>query len=58
MNITSRMTTVSGISGRRLAVLVCGLLGLGIVTLAGNVQASALHNAAHDVRHANGFACH
>lgn len=34
------------------------LIGLGIVTLAGHVQASALHDAAHDVRHATGFPCH
>ncbi|WP_135504297.1 CbtB domain-containing protein [Roseovarius aestuariivivens] len=33
-------------------------LGIGIVTLAGHVQASALHDAAHDVRHATGFPCH
>ncbi|HKL55139.1 MAG: CbtB domain-containing protein [Roseovarius sp.] len=34
------------------------LIGLGIVTLAGHVQAAALHDAAHDVRHATGFPCH
>jgi cobalt transporter subunit CbtB len=34
------------------------VLGLGIVTLTGHVQASALHDAAHDVRHATGFPCH
>ena len=34
------------------------ILGFGIVTLAGHVQASALHDAAHDVRHATGFPCH
>ena len=34
------------------------VLGLGIITLTGHVQASALHDAAHDVRHATGFPCH
>lgn len=34
------------------------VLGLGIITIAGHVQASALHDAAHDVRHATGFPCH
>jgi len=34
------------------------LLGLGVISLAGHVQASALHDAAHDVRHATGFPCH
>ena len=33
-------------------------LGLAIVYLVGHVQASALHAAAHDVRHATGFPCH
>jgi len=33
-------------------------LGLGIVVVAGHVQASTLHDAAHDVRHATGFPCH
>lgn len=33
-------------------------LGFGIITLAGHVQAAALHAAAHDVRHATGFPCH
>lgn len=33
-------------------------LGFGILTVAGHVQAAALHDAAHDVRHATGFPCH
>ncbi|MDE0210936.1 MAG: CbtB-domain containing protein [Boseongicola sp.] len=41
-----------------LGVFVAAILGLGIVVLAGHVQADALHAAAHDVRHANGFPCH
>lgn len=43
---------------QRLAPLMAILMGLGLVTLAGHVQASALHDAAHDVRHATGFPCH
>ncbi|SLN59732.1 putative cobalt transporter subunit (CbtB) [Roseovarius litorisediminis] len=38
--------------------LAAMVLGLGIITIAGHVQASALHDAAHDVRHATGFPCH
>lgn len=57
--IASYQSILAGaMSGRAATILVCGLLGLGIITLAGNVQAASLHNAAHDVRHANGFACH
>jgi len=38
--------------------LFVAILGLAVITLAGHVQASALHDAAHDVRHATGFPCH
>jgi cobalt transporter subunit CbtB len=34
------------------------VMGLGLITVTGHVQASALHDAAHDVRHATGFPCH
>jgi cobalt transporter subunit CbtB len=34
------------------------ILGLAIITITGHVQAGALHDAAHDVRHATGFPCH
>jgi cobalt transporter subunit CbtB len=34
------------------------VLGVGVLVLAGHVQAAALHDAAHDVRHATGFPCH
>ena len=34
------------------------VLGFGIISVSGHVQAAALHDAAHDVRHATGFPCH
>ncbi len=43
---------------RMFGILAAAFLGLGLVTVAGHVQASALHDAAHDVRHATGFPCH
>lgn len=43
---------------RLYAVLGAGLLGITMIVLAGHVQAAALHDAAHDVRHATGFPCH
>ena len=33
-------------------------LGLFIVGVVGFSHISAIHNAAHDVRHSNGFPCH
>ncbi len=41
-----------------LPALASLVLGFGIVTVAGHVQAATLHDAAHDVRHATGFPCH
>ena len=41
-----------------LAIAFAALVGLGIIAIAGHVQAAALHDAAHDVRHATGFPCH
>lgn len=40
------------------AAFFAAILGLGIVFVTGHVQAGALHDAAHDVRHATGFPCH
>ncbi|AXI48691.1 hypothetical protein C1J03_01400 [Sulfitobacter sp. SK012] len=39
-------------------VLFLAVLGVAVITLTGHVQAAALHDAAHDVRHATGFPCH
>lgn len=33
-------------------------LGLSIIFVSGLSQAAALHDVAHDVRHATGFPCH
>ncbi len=41
-----------------LGLLVAALMGIGIIAVAGHVQAATLHDAAHDVRHATGFPCH
>jgi cobalt transporter subunit CbtB len=41
-----------------LTLIAVALMGLGVVSVAGHVQAATLHDAAHDVRHATGFPCH
>lgn len=57
------MTQVQGQSqgtlrAGNLPALFVAVLGLALITLTGHVQAAALHDAAHDVRHATGFPCH
>ncbi|WP_114287638.1 CbtB domain-containing protein [Candidatus Halocynthiibacter alkanivorans] len=39
-------------------ILGAALIGLTLMFAAGNLQASSLHDAAHDMRHAVGFPCH
>lgn len=39
-------------------LFAAAILGLGIISVAGHVQAAALHDAAHDMRHTTGFPCH
>jgi cobalt transporter subunit CbtB len=43
---------------RLIAVTLAVFLGLGLVFMAGFSPAIALHNAAHDFRHAQNFPCH
>lgn len=51
---TTRVATIS--KGLQLATAF--LLGVVILYGAGFVSSSAVHNAAHDARHAEGFPCH
>ena len=55
--LTARFVDFASVA-RHLPVLA--LLGFGLVVLygVGFVEASAVHNAAHDTRHATGFPCH
>lgn len=52
-------TQKSALSRSRFApALFAAVLGVAVISLTGHVQAAALHDAAHDVRHATGFPCH
>ena len=57
MNATTTNTASAAGLGI-LPIVFAALMGLGIIMLTGHVQASTLHDAAHDVRHATGFPCH
>jgi cobalt transporter subunit CbtB len=56
MNMTTITQTRS--SARIMPALFALILGFGVIAITGHVQAAALHDAAHDVRHATGFPCH
>jgi cobalt transporter subunit CbtB len=52
-------TPASAIDSNTIAQAVLAMaLGLFIVGVVGFSHISAVHNAAHDVRHANAFPCH
>ncbi len=51
-------TTLAAGKSELLPIFLAALLGAAIVFVTGHVQATALHTAAHDVRHATGFPCH
>ena len=56
------MTTISQVRARldaeTFAIATAALLGLGLVFVAGFAEATVLHDAAHDQRHAIAFPCH
>ena len=56
--MATQTSTVSATSFGFAPLLFAALLGLAIIGVTGHVQADALHDAAHDVRHATGFPCH
>lgn len=56
--MNSTTTTVAATKSPWIGLVFAAMVGLGIVTVTGHVQAGALHDAAHDVRHATGFPCH
>lgn len=54
MTTTSSVKTTSAFA----SVLFMVVLGATVLFAAGHAQSAALHDAAHDVRHATGFPCH
>lgn len=55
---TRTLTSPTAAARGALPILAAMLLGLGLVFVAGLSQAAALHDAAHDTRHAIAFPCH
>ena len=56
---TAHLPATSAVDSSVIAQAVLAMaLGLFIVGVVGFSHISAVHNAAHDVRHANAFPCH
>lgn len=56
--MTTQTQTAAAVGTPLFAVILAAVLGLGLIAVTGHVQASTLHDVAHDVRHATGFPCH
>lgn len=54
----SRATTPSATIAKPFQLAAAVLVGVVILYGVGFVQTSAVHNAAHDTRHSQGFPCH
>ncbi|MFL5288451.1 MAG: CbtB-domain containing protein [Rhodopila sp.] len=58
---TSTTLTTAGRTGRAslaAQAVLAMILGAFVVGIAGFSHIEAIHNAAHDTRHVNGFPCH
>ncbi|MFT3672250.1 CbtB domain-containing protein [Aestuariivirga sp.] len=55
---TNTISNSRSISQRATAGLISLLIGVSMVFAVGLSHISAVHNAAHDTRHAIGFPCH
>ena len=55
---TTKTIAASGSTTDIATIAFAAILGLGLIFAAGFSQAGAMHDVAHDSRHATGFPCH
>lgn len=58
METTARLEGVRTGDRAILAALAAAFLSVALLYIVGFAPLPAIHNAAHDVRHASGFPCH
>ena len=56
--LPATVSTPAAITGTALPAIAAVLLGMLVIGVAGFSHIEAVHNAAHDTRHSNGFPCH
>ncbi|WP_132861291.1 CbtB domain-containing protein [Shimia isoporae] len=56
--MTTKTATIAATGSNTLAFAFTLVVGLGLLTVSGMAQATVLHDAAHDQRHAMAFPCH
>ena len=58
VTVIPRVATISTTASTWLQLTTAFLLGVAILFGVGFTSSPVVHNAAHDVRHAQGFPCH
>ncbi len=58
MNQTTKAVAIARANTDILSITLAAVLGLGLIFVAGFAHSAALHDVAHDTRHAIGFPCH
>jgi cobalt transporter subunit CbtB len=58
MNALNTTLAQTSATDRLMAAVIAAVIGVSLVYTAGFANASTLHNAAHDWRHAHNFPCH
>lgn len=56
--MTTKTANLSGVRSGLGASVLALTLGVALLTISGMAQATVLHDAAHDQRHAMAFPCH
>ncbi len=56
--MTINTNTVAQADSSILSIVFVAFLGLSVLFVAGFANSGAIHDSAHDMRHAMGFACH
>ncbi len=56
--MNTQTQTTAKFTSSLMSILCVALLGGVLLFVAGHAQSGALHDAAHDTRHATGFPCH
>ncbi|SHI47802.1 cobalt transporter subunit CbtB [Shimia gijangensis] len=56
--MTTNTTTFAAVRSNTAAFVLAMTVGVVLLTVSGMAQATVLHDAAHDQRHAMAFPCH
>ncbi|WP_372887497.1 CbtB domain-containing protein [Shimia sp.] len=56
--MSTKFATIAAARTNTAAFVLALTLGVGLLTISGMAQATVLHDAAHDQRHAMAFPCH